>query len=134
MTTKQLKVAEKIIKDYCQVIQVSDVTLYGLPKSYLAYQKNQIKQALIVALGDLDADEIDFKETLIHSYLHLAQFIPDEQADIAQRGQRAIISGDINHPDMPVAEEALKIINRIKAEMEELRTEVQSILARKGLL
>lgn len=113
---------------------MADLTLYGIPRSYLGYSKSQIKQALVIALGDLQPDEIDLRETLIHSYLHLAQFIDDDKADIAQRGQRAIISGDINHPDIAVAEHALGIINEIKTDMETLRSEIRSILSRKGLL
>lgn len=110
---------------------MSDVTLFGLPESYLAYSKTQIKQAILTALSDLELDEIDFRETLIHSYLHLAQFIPDELADIATRGQEAILSGDINHPDMPIAEQALQIINHIKINMEELKLEVHDYVLRK---
>lgn len=131
MTTAQIKVAEKIIKDYCKVIQMSDVNLYGLPESYLVYSKTQIKQALLTALSDLELDEVDFRETLIHSYLHLAQFIPDDLADIAIRGQEAIRSGDINHPDLPIAEQALQIINHIKINMEELKLEVHDYILRK---
>ena len=128
MTAKQIQVAEKIIKDYCQVIQISDPTLYGIPESYLVYKKPQIKQAIITALRTLAPDEIDFRESLIHSYLHLAQFIPDEQADIVKKGQAAILSGDIHHPDFPIADEALHIINGIKADMEELKIEIQDYL------
>ena len=117
MNTRQIRVAEKIINDYCQVIQVADTSQYGIPSSLLQYSKTQIKQALLTALAELHIDEIDLRESLIHSYLHLAQFIPDEQADITHRGQAAIMSGDINHPDLALGEEAVKIINDIKHEM-----------------
>jgi len=131
MNTRQIKVAEKIINDYCQVIQIADVSLYGMPQSLLQYSKPQIKQALFTALADLHIDEVDLRESLIHSYLHLAQFIPDEQAEITHRGQQAILSGDINHPDLGLGEQAVKIINGIKSEMETLKIEVNSYIVKK---
>lgn len=131
MNTKQIKVAEKIINDYCQVIQVADTSQYGIPDSLLQYSKTQIKQALLTALAELHVDEIDLRESLIHSYLHLAQFIPDDQVDITHRGQAAIMSGDINHPDLALGEEAVKIINDIKHEMEGLKSEVNTYILRK---
>ena len=131
MNTRQIKVAEKIINDYCQVIQITDACLYGMPESSLQYSKPQIKQAIFTALAELHVDEVDLRESLIHGYLHLAQFIPDEQADITHRGQEAILSGDINHPDFGVGEQAVKIINNIKTEMEELKSEVNTYILKK---
>ena len=131
MNTRQIKVAEKIINDYVQVIQITDTSLYGMPESLLQYSKQQIKQALFTALADLHVDEVDLRESLIHGYLHLAQFIPDEQAEITHRGQEAILSGDINHPDLELGEQAVRIINGIKSEMEELKTEVNAYIIRK---
>jgi len=131
MNTRQIRVAEKIINDYCQVIQVADASLYGLPESLLQYSKEQIKQAIFTALAELHIDEIDLRESLIHSYLHLAQFIPDEQAEITHRGQEAILSGDINHPDLQLGDQAVRIINEIKTEMEDLKTEVNAYIIRK---
>jgi len=131
MNTRQIKVAEKIINDYCQVIQITDASLYGMPISLLQYSKTQIKQAIFTALAEIHVDEIDLRETLIHSYLHLAQFIPDDQAEITQRGQEAILSGDINHPDLEMGEQAVRIINDIKSEMEELKSEVNNYILRK---
>ena len=100
MNTRQIKVAEKIINDYCQVIQVADTSQYGISDSLLQYSKTQIKQAILTALAELNVDEIDLRESLIHSYLHLAQFIPDELADIKvfhagtqQEGARIKTSG-----------------------------------------
>ena len=124
MNTGKIKLAERIINDYCQVLDLADVSLYGVPESLLQYSKTQIKQALRTALADLHGDEADLRESLILSYLHLAQFIPDEQAEITRRGQEAILSGDMNHPDMQHGEEAIRIINDIKHEMEELKSEI----------
>ena len=131
MNTRQIKVAEKIINDYCQVIELADASLYGLPESLLQYSKAQIKQAIFTALAELHADEVDLRETLVQSLLYLAQFIPDEQVDIIHRGQDAILSGDINHPDLPHGEEAIKIINGIKTEMEELKSEANAYILKK---
>jgi len=111
---------------------MSDATLYGIPVSYLAYNKSQIMQAIKTAISTLEPDEIDFRETLVHSFLHLAQFIPDDQVDIVRRGQEAILSGDIHHPDLPIADQALEIINRIKSDMEELRTDIYEFIRRKS--
>jgi hypothetical protein len=131
MNTRQIKVAEKIINDYSQVIQLTDTSLYGMPESLLQYSKPQIKQAIFTALAELHVDEVDLRESLIHGYLHLAQFIPDDQADITHRGQEAILSGDINHPDLGVGDQAVKIINHIKNEMEALKSEVNTYILKK---
>lgn len=131
MSTRQIKLAEKIINDYCQVIKIADASLYGLPESLLQYNKVQIKQAILVALAELHDDEIDLRKSLMRSYLHLAHFIPDDQAMITHRGQEAILSGDINHPDFELGEQAVKIINNIKTEMEDLKDEVNNYVLRK---
>ena len=128
MNTGKIILAERILKDYCQVLDLADVSLYGIPESLLQYSKTQIKQAIRTALADLRDDEADLRESLILSYLHLAQFIPDEKADITRRGQEAIISGDINHPDMQHGEAAIHIINNIKHEMESLKEEVTTYI------
>lgn len=128
MNTGKIKLAERILNDYCQVLDLADVSLYGMPDSLLQYSKTQIKQAIRTALADLQNDEADLRESLILSYLHLAQFIPEEQADITRRGQEAILSGDMNHPDMQHGEEAIRIINGIKHEMEELKHEVTNYI------
>ena len=128
MNTGKIKLAERILNDYCQVLDLADVSLYGVPDSLLQYSKTQIKQAIRTALADLQNDEADLRESLILSYLHLAQFIPEEQADITRRGQEAILSGDMNHPDMRHGEEAIRIINGIKHEMEELKYEVTNYI------
>ena len=128
MNTGKIKLAERILNDYCQVLDLADVSLYGVPDSLLQYSKTQIKQAIRTALADLQNDEADLRESLILSYLHLAQFIPEEQADITRRGQEAILSGDMNHPDMQHGEEAIRIINGIKHEMEELKYEVTNYI------
>lgn len=131
MNTGKVRLAEKIINDYCQVIQVADVTLYGIPDNLLAYSKTQIKQAIMTALSELKPDEVDLRESLVQSYLHLARFIPEDKAEITRRGQEAILSGNINHHDMHLGETAIQIINEIKLEMESLREEISAYLARK---
>ena len=130
-TRQQLKLAEKIINDYIQVLQVADPSLYGMPESLLQYSKAQIKQAIFTALADLHPDEVDLRESLIRGYMHLAQFIPEEQEEMIRRGQEAILSGDINHPDLALGEDAVRIINDIKMEMEELKTEVSEYILKK---
>jgi hypothetical protein len=131
MNTGKIRLAEKIINDYCQVIQLADVSLYGMPDSLLGYSKSQIKQAIMTALSELDVDEVDLRESLVQSYLHLARFIPEGKADITRRGQEAILSGNIDHPDMQLGESAIQIINEIKLEMEQLREEISAYLSAK---
>lgn len=131
MNTGKIRLAEKIINDYCQVMQVADVSLYGISDSLLGYSKTQIKQAIMTAISELGLDEVDYRESLVQSYLHLARFIPEDKAEITRRGQEAILSGDINHPDMHLGETAIQIINEIKLEMESLREEMSAYLSRK---
>lgn len=131
MNTGKIRLAEKIINDYCQVMQVADVSLYGIPDSLLGYSKIQIKQAIMTAISELGLDEVDYRESLVQSYLHLARFIPEDKAEITRRGQEAILSGDIYHPDMHLGETAIQIINEIKLEMESLREEMSAYLSRK---
>ncbi len=132
MSITQLKLAEKIIRDYNEVIKLTDTGYLGLPEFMLGRDKSQIKQALLVALSELDADEADLRETLIQSFLYLARFVPKRKAEIIRRGQEAIMSGNPNHPDLEYGDEAVKIINEIKAEMEELRFEVYAYIKRKA--
>ena len=131
MNTGKIRLAEKIINDYCQVMQVADVSLYGISDSLLGYSKTQIKQAIMTAISELGLDAVDYRESLVQSYLHLARFIPEDKAEITRRGQEAILSGDINHPDMHLGETAIQIINEIKLEMESLREEMSAYLSRK---
>lgn len=131
MNTGKTRLAEKIINDYCQVMQLTDASLFGMPDSLLQYSKPQIKQAILTALSELQTDEVDLRESLVQSYLYLAQFIAEDKAEITRRGQAAILSGDIKHPDMALGETAIKIINEIKMEMETLREEINSYLVRK---
>ena len=132
VNTKQARIAEKIIRSYNRVIAQTDAAHYGRPLSALEYSKAQIKQALFVALANLDSGEIDIGESLVQSFLHLAQFIADEQADIVRRGQAAIMSGDPAHPDAKHGEQAVKLINDIKADTEALRLEVSAYIKRKA--
>ena len=130
--SKQSRIAEKIIRSYNRVIAQTDAASYARPQTALEYDKAQIKQAIMVALAALQADERDLRETLTRGFMQLAQFIPEAQAEIVQRGQNAILSGDPNHPDLQYGEQAVQIINRIKAEMEELKIEVDAYIARKA--
>ncbi len=86
----------------------------------------------MTALASLDEEEIDIRESLLQSYLFLAQFIEDDDADTVRRGQIAIKSGDPAHPDMELGNAAVGIINQIKADMEELHIEITQYLQRKA--
>ena len=55
------------------------------------------------------------KEGLRRGYVYLAQFVSDDEAEIVSRGQ-ASING--TGGDTASAEPAMRIINRIKLEME----------------
>lgn len=114
------------------MIGLADTSHLGQPVSMLRYSKEQIKQALFTALASLEPDEIDIRESLVQGCLFLAQFIDDYDADIARRGQIAITSGDPSHPDLLLGEPAVKIINQIKSDMEDIKTEVYAYIRRKA--
>lgn len=76
-----VKEAEKIINDYGKIMEKSAYMVFGAPISILPYSKDEIKEAIKIAIifskhGD------DFSD-LIVGYTGLSQYIDDKKACIS---------------------------------------------------
>jgi len=121
-----LRTAEKIINDFGTVLEkVSNMT-FGAPESLLPYEKELIKKAIKLNLDLLDADDQETRNLLEVGYMHLASFIPDEEAEIASKGQIALISKDLNHKNLKYTDQAIKISEKISEEQKTLLQEIKS--------
>ncbi len=117
----ELRKAEQIVQVYGQVLERTASMVYGTPQSLLPYPKDEIKQAIRLALlpleasreGSRDPELEHMREMLRVGYVELARFIPDEEAKIASMGQSALNSGDTNHPGWKFAERSIQIMNGI---------------------
>ena len=110
-----LALATKVVGDYGKVLARVAPDVYGLPESLLPHPKPQIREAIVSLLEQLGPDQIEIKEGLRRGYVYLAQFVSDDEAEIVSRGQ-ATING--KGGDAESAEPAMRIINRIKLDME----------------
>lgn len=72
----------KILKAYGKVLEATSRRTYGVPQSRLPCSKDEIKDTIKAAL--LETDDEDQIEHLKASYLSLANFIPDEEANRAE--------------------------------------------------
>lgn len=117
---QKIKSAEAVIKDYGLLLAKIEPSVYGMPVSILPHDKDTIKDAIQLLLWELGSEAKELRDSLIQGYAFLAQFIPDNEADIVNRGQTALQSKDVAHQDLDNVEQATKIINNIKAEMETL--------------
>jgi hypothetical protein len=123
------RMAESILAAYRQALEAQDFHPWGMDAACLPCEPARIKQAIITLLRGLEPGDDDFRESLLLSYVQLAAFIPAEEVAIAKAGHDAIVSGDVHHPGMPHAEQALRTISRIKLGMEALAEEVRQWLA-----
>jgi len=80
---------------------------------------------LLAFLQDADPE---IARSLAQSYVYLAQFVDDEEAATVARGQAAMQTQPPEPAELPYAEQAARIINRIKLEMENLLQDVQIYL------
>ena len=110
-----LALATKVVGDYGNVLARVSPDAYGLPASLLPHPKEQIREAILALLEQLGPDQVEIKEGLRRGYVYLAQFVSDAEAEIVSRGQ-ATING--HGGDAASAEPAMRIINRIKRDME----------------
>ena len=110
-----LALATKVVGDYGKVLARVAPDVYGLPESLLPHPKPQIREAIVSLLEQLGPDQVEIKEGLRRGYVYLAQFVADDEAEIVSRGQ-ASING--TGGDTASAEPAMRIINRIKLDME----------------
>lgn len=142
MTTINIEEAEVIVSEYGKVLSVTEPSIYGIARSLLPYEKEEIKaaiQALILALDNEDKNNQKIQDGLTQAYVYLAQFIDDEKAKIAENG-RLILENETseqktekadkeNTEDLELANQAVQTINSIKSDMESLMNEIRLLLS-----
>jgi len=124
----KLLAAQDIVTEYGHLLAQIDSTSYAHPLSRLPYDKDQIKSAIHLLLWELHGENQGISDSLAQSYVYLAQFIDDTEAATVARGQAVLQSSDLDPEELPYADEAAIIINRIKAEMENLMQDVKTFL------
>ena len=141
-TTENIEQAEVIVSDYGRLLSTIEPSIYGIPLSLLPYEKEIIKAAIQTLLLSIENKNDEINDGLTQAYVYLAQFIPDEDAKIAQQGRLILESDsldtDIPQDDKPVANsntetlelanQAVQTINGIKSEMENLMNEIRLLI------
>ena len=108
-----LALATKVVRDYGKVLAAVVPGVHGLPESLLPHSKEQIRSAIAMLLENLEPEHTALKESLARGYVYLAQFVPDADAAVLSHGSGAGSSQlDTNN------ESAMRLINRIKLDME----------------
>jgi hypothetical protein len=125
---KNLQAAQDIVTEYGHLLAQLDTASYAHPLSRLPYDKDQIKSAIHLLLWELHGENQEISNSLAQSYVYLAQFIDDTEAATVARGQAVLQSSDLDPEELSYADEAATIINRIKAEMENLMQDVKTFL------
>ncbi len=116
-----LALATKVVADYGKVLAQVQPGLQGLPESLLPHSKLQIRNAIFMLLENLEPEHTALKESLARGYVYLAQFIPDGVAAVLAQGSAA------NHNVLnPSSEPAMRLINRIKVDMERALEELHA--------
>ncbi len=115
MVSRMLGMATKVVSDFGKVLSMVEPGVYGLPESLLPHTRESIRFAILTLLRELGPGHPEVKEGLRQGYVYLAQFIGDNDAALARSGQASIT--DISVDDAS-AEPAMRIINRIKLDME----------------
>ena len=115
-----LALATKVITDYGKVLAQVQPGLHGLPESLLPHSKAQIRNAIFMLLENLEPEHTALKESLARGYVYLAQFIPDDDAAVLARGTPGTVTLDTN------SEPAMRLINRIKVDMERALEELHA--------
>lgn len=120
-----LGLATKVVSDYGKVLSMVEPGVYGLPESLLPHTRESIRLAILTLLKHLGPDHPEVKEGLRQGYVYLAQFVADEEADVVSRGQASVAGSGT---DDASAEPAMRIINRIKLDMERALEEMRNYL------
>ncbi|OJY96387.1 MAG: hypothetical protein BGP25_14510 [Lysobacterales bacterium 63-13] len=115
MVPRMLGMATKVVSDYGKVLAQVEPGVYGLPESLLPHARESIRFAILTLLRELGADHQEVKEGLRQGYVYLAQFVGDEEATMVRDGQASVSDGRL---DESSTEPAMRIINRIKLDME----------------
>jgi len=116
-----LGLATRVVTDYGKVLAQVQPGLHGLPESLLPHSKVQIRNAILMLLENLEPQHTALKESLARGYVYLAQFVPDADAAIlSASGNPAAALAAGNEP-------AMRLLNRIKVDMERALEELQKM-------
>lgn len=124
----KLKQAEQITRDYGKLLGEITSAAYAHPGSLLPHSKDQIKDAIQLLLTEIGQDNADVRNSLIEAYVLLAKFISEEDAAILEKGRDALARGEADTSFIEEADQATKIINNIKLEMENLMEDLKIFL------
>ncbi len=115
MVPRMLGMATKVVSDYGKVLSMVEPGVYGLPESLLPHPRESIRFAILTLLRQLGIEHPEVKEGLRQGYVYLAQFVGDEEAQLAKNGQASVTNVNV---DDASTEPAMRIINQIKLDME----------------
>lgn len=124
----RLKLAERIIHEYGKLLGDITSAAYAHPASLLPHTKDQIKDAIQFLLSDLGKENIEVRNSLIEAYVLLAKFISEDDAAILEKGREVLANGTADNSFVEEADQATKIINGIKLEMENLMEDLKFFL------
>lgn len=142
-TTENIDQAEIIVSNYGKLLSTIEPSIYGTPLSLLPYDKETIKTAIQTLLLNIENNNEAIKDGLTQAYVYIAQFIPDEQVEIAERGRSILESDNLDIKNIPegdnpaedeetanleLANQAVQTINGIKTEMENLMNEIRLLI------
>ena len=125
---QNLQTAQDIVTEYGHLLAQLDSTSYAHPLSRLPYDKDEIKSAIHLLLWELHGQNQSISNSLAQSYVYLAQFVDDTEAETVARGQAVLQSSDLDPEELIYADQAVVIINRIKVEMENLIQDIKTFL------
>ncbi|MCG6887553.1 MAG: hypothetical protein LJE74_10115 [Proteobacteria bacterium] len=125
---QNLEAAQNVVNDYGHLLAQLDGTCYAHPLSRLPRTKEEIKNAIQLLLWELQGEDDTICGSLAQSYVYLAQFVEDDEAEIVSRGQAVLQSSDLDPDELDYADKAAPIINRIKLEMESLMSDIKAFI------
>lgn len=126
-TEKHLQ-ADSIVKVYGRILADVTPVFFGLPVSLLPYSKIQIKDAIQLLITNIDTNNTELLQSLIQSYISLAQFVTNDELATLEHGLSAINAEKPTQADYDAMEQASFITSRIKADMETYSEELQLLL------
>jgi hypothetical protein len=117
-----LALATRVVSDYGKVLARVDPGVYGLPQSLLPHPKDRIRHAIRSLLRELPTEHVELREGLARGYVYLCQFVDDIEASVIALGSASMAGGA---GDNEAAEPAMRLINRIKLDMEQALEELR---------
>lgn len=123
--------AEMIVSSYGKILANASPTFYGLPFTDLPFSIIQIKDAIQKLITTNQSDNEDVLQSLIQSYISLAQFVTNDELEILSNGMAAIDNKKPSEDDYIAMEQASFVTSKIKAEMENNTEELQLLLGSK---